>query len=500
MSSAPTETEIKLLLKPGQIGAVERHPAFAKSKPITRHERTTYFDTDDLGLRERGYSLRVRKCGSRHVQTLKHADFAAAVVGQRNEWEWPVTSNQVDPAPLDALASRAGELGGEYAHARPRFVTDIKRKSYLLDLGGGTKVEAVIDQGSVRAGSACEDVSELEIEVKDGPLGPAYRLALDLARGNVLRLGTESKADRGYRLISGRTAGPEKSYAAMLTKHASLQDAIAPACGTALAQFTANITAAEAGDVEGIHQMRIALRRLRTAFVLFAPHLERDQKERFNDEIRKLGMPLGFARDWDVFVMETLPNAVEDGVPEALLSDIAVAGRKQRERSHAAVKRLLRGTRPTKLVLEIETWTTAGEWRDPDSCAASTLVAGLLPGLLDRILHKVKKRAGGIGKLSRSELHPLRKSVKKLRYSSEDASALFKKSHVESYLRHCRKLQTLMGQINDTATTARLIAVIGGRTKGARALLKWNDGRYADARESLHAAWRKLDRAKPFWR
>ena len=500
MNGNPTETEIKLLFPPGAAARIERHPVFEGAEPETRHERTTYFDTDAFALREHGYSLRVRKSGRAHIQTLKHASARSAVVGQRDEWEWPVVSNRLDTGPLDALAGKADELEGAYAQARPKFVTDIRRKAYELVLDGGTKIELAIDRGVIHAGTSREAVNEIEVEIKDGPPGPAYRLALDLARRNGLRLGPESKADRGYRLVEGKRASPAKARAAEIAPGASLKEALAFATGAALSQFVANMPAAEAGEAEGIHQMRVALRRLRTAFVLFGPCLQTKAIKRFNAAIRKMGVPLGAARDWDVFVIETMPEAVKGGVPEPALAGIAAAARKARERSHAAVRRMLAGPEPTTLVLEIEAWVSGGRWRGDDCIEAATPVVDLLPKLLGRIRRKVGKRARGLTRRSSARLHPLRKSIKKLRHASEDSAALFKRSRVSAYARHCRRLQILLGEINDAAVTKRLLAAIGSGAKRPAELLEWNAKRSAAALKMLPDAWARLDAAKAFWR
>ena len=303
-------------------------------------------------------------------------------------------------------------------------------------------------------------------------------------------------------MIAATSAGPQKSYAAAFFEGASLQDAVACATGAALLQFRANMAAAEAGNAEGIHQTRVALRRLRTVFVLFAPCCARKAKDRFNAEIRQAGASLGTARDWDVFAIQTLPKAMKDGVGEDLLADLARAVQIARENAHAAVRRLIQSRQLAVLVGDIEIRVAEGTWRASDSEAATTPVADLLPGLLDRVLRKVEKRAKGLPGLSRKELHPLRKSIKKLRYSVEDAAGLFKRKRVEGYVRHCKKLQALLGEINDAATTARFMEEMQdvGSPAGARALLSWNEVRSARAHDKLSAAWHKFHSANPFWR
>ena len=306
----------------------------------------------------------------------------------------------------------------------------------------------------------------------------------------------------GYPLIAGSSAVPQKSYAAEFTEGASLQDAVACATGAALLQFRANTAAAEAENAEGIHQMRVALRRLRTVFVLFAPCCERRTRDRFNTEIRKAGAPLGRARDWDVFAIQTLPKAMKDGVGEDLLADLARAAQNGREKAHAAVRRLIRGRQLAALVGDIEIRVADGTWRAAGGEPPTTPAAELLPGLLDRLLRKVEKRAKRLSGLSPKELHPLRKSIKKLRYSAEDAEGLFKRKRVEDFIKHCKKLQALLGEINDAATTAHFLEEMGrvGSSQGARALLAWNSKRCALARGKLSPAWHKFYDADAFWR
>jgi triphosphatase len=306
----------------------------------------------------------------------------------------------------------------------------------------------------------------------------------------------------GHHLTAGISAIPQKSYAAEFAEGASLQDAVACATGAALLQFRANMAAAETGNAEGIHQMRVALRRLRTVFVLFAPCCERRTKDRFNTEIRKAGAPLGTARDWDVFAIQTLPQAMKDGVAEDLLADLARAAQVGREKAHAAVRRLIQSRQLAVLVGDIEIRVADGTWRALDGDAATTPAVKLLPGLLDRLLRKVEKRAKGLASLSPKELHPLRKSIKKLRYSAEDAGELFKRKRVEDFVKHCKKLQALLGEINDAATTAHFLEEMGdvGSSRGARALLAWNTKRRALARGKLAPAWHKFHSAEPFWR
>jgi inorganic triphosphatase YgiF len=504
MAAAPTETEIKLVLEPGAREDIERHPAFAQAarKGSPRRELTTYFDADNLSLHRHGYSLRIRGKGDRYVQTLKKVHQDAAMLHRRNEWEWKLPGNNLALQPVSEILG--GELDRECLDVKPQFITEVRRQRYEI-ARAGSRIEAALDDGVIRAGDRAEAIGELELEIKAGPPGPAYRLALDLLEHAVLRLGTESKADRGYRLLSGSEASPVKALAARLPREARLAEALQLTGGEALHAFVANMPAARAGQAEGTHQMRVALRRLRTMLVLYAPCLDRGARRRFNDAIRDLGAVLGRARDWDVFVGETLRAAEDAGVHPEWIGALAEPANAKCEEAHREVRDLIDGKGPAELVLGMQAWLLDPEWAAVRPDSAHLPVGKIMPDLLDRVVKKVARRGRGAAKLPPAELHPLRKSVKKLRYSTESVPELYGAKRAKRYAKKCKKLQTLLGAINDAQVTKKLLAEIAPPHSAAwappaGALLKWNAGRLKEARRDLDSAWRKLKGADPFWR
>lgn len=127
-----------------------------------------------------------------------------------------------------------------------------------------------------------------------------------------------------------------------------------------------------------------------------------------------------------------------------------------------------------------------------------------MPKLLDRLAGKVTRRGRHLTRLSASELHPLRKSIKKLRYSAESMSELYPQKSVKRYAKACKQLQTVLGEINDAQVTARLLAEIAPADSAALgaaagALARWNTERRSEIGTELEKAWHKLKDAGPFW-
>jgi inorganic triphosphatase YgiF len=495
------ETEIKLLLPTASRAAVEAHPLFAAAAVRREQNVSTYHDTPDFALRARGVVLRVRRTGDNFVQTVKSLGGGSGF-GSRGEWEWPLASDAVDTAAVERLAETRDLLGDDLGRVAPVFTTDVQRDIRILTLDGKTTVEAALDSGEVRAGERAQPIGEVELELKGGPVGPLLRLAADLARDASLRFGPDSKSERGYALLTDDLPPHPGASELKLPGHIALKDAFPALLAASARDFATDLSAAARGDIEGIHRLRAAIRKMRTLLVLFAPHLEPDATTRFEGELRHLGRVLGSGRDWDVFLTETLTEAAGDlgAAGTAALREVAEAKRRD---AHAAVTAAVEGPVPTELLLGLALWTSDDGWmaRAKDG---GTPVIDVLPGLLDRLERKALKRGRHLKSLEVEELHALRKSLKKLRYACEDVASLFGHGAVHRYVGRIKKVLQDLGSINDAAVTEERVrdlapAGTADLAAPAEALLAWNEKRRRGSVRDLYRRWRKFRHADPFW-
>lgn len=503
----PTEIELKLLFPPEERARLEQHPLLQPSDaapPEERHQLTTYYDTPDFALAGAGISLRVRRSGERRVQTVKSRGDTGGAAARRGEWEWPVENDRPDlgllaDTGLDACADSA--LAGRL---EPVFVSDVRRTQRLLRIEEDTLVEAALDEGSIKAGDAAEPVRELELELKGGSLGALYRLARDLHTDvPAVRISADPKAARGYRLRTGRAPEAEDAALPELDAGATAADGLRRIVAAGLGQLLANQAAAEVGEVEGVHQMRVALRRLRAALVLFKPCLAPHAGMRFTAGLRHLGRVLGEARDWDVFCLETLPALPGGGEDEEPWHDaLRQAAEAARSAAHAWLREELAKPDLTGLVLDMAAW--AEESASLPAEGAREPLSALAPALLDRVARQVAKRGKHLGRRSPEELHALRKSFKKLRYGVEYLAGLYPHRTVKAYLKRCRKLQKRLGEFNDAAVAADLAETLSlGRPDlrpAADAVARWSGKRCKKALGHLAAGWDEFRGAEPFWR
>jgi inorganic triphosphatase YgiF len=469
------------------------------------HLVTTYFDTQDQGLNEAGLILRVRRSNGTFVQTVKSRANHREVASNRHEWQWQIGRNRPDVGKLaetHALAKFARVVEGKLA---PVFVTDIRRTTRLLDLPEGTTVEAAIDEGSIKAGSACESVGELELELKSGRIEHAYRLARELQALAPLWISPESKGARGWHLHTGQTEGVQDLRIPDLARGGLAANGLRDIVAAQLGHLVANIAPSLRGNADGVHQMRTALRGSRASLKLFAPQLDAPTVKRFDAALQRFARIFGTARDWDVFCMQTLPAAVAE-LPAGRLWDLQQGAEVARTHSHHKTLDTIRGQPFTALLLGLAVWTEAGV-AHPDTLGGIAMggrLSHLAPSLLDRAAGQAKRRGHHVGRDSPEQLHSLRKSLDRLCDDIASLSRLYDRDEVKRYRDRCETVQAILGIAND-AVMARQIArkLAAGRpdlAKPAKMLVQWSDRRRRKTLLGLTDALQAFRTMPEFWR
>lgn len=511
MTALP-EVELKLRVPPGAMRRLAAHRLLRGTRPSRRRLYGIYFDTPALDLWRQGIALRVRRDGRRWVQTVKRGGAARGGLHQRTEAETEVSGPRPDLSLL-----RDGNFAAAFASSRlraqlaPVFMTDFIRSSRLIDLAAGTRVEASLDRGAVRSGDKAEPLCELELELKAGAPHHIYDLALELAGDIPLSIEDRSKAQRGYALARNETAPPVKSRPAELTRDMSVNDAFKAVMWANLAHLQANERGMLAArDPEFLHQMRVALRRLRSAVGVFAPPLPEPAIAPLRDDLKWLATSLGPARDWDVFVTETLPPIEAEFGAHAGLADFFARCNRLRRAAGARARHAVRSGRYRRLALSTAAWLASEGWLerlDPPAARALRAPAGeFAAGVLERRYGQVRKKGHKLDELSAADLHRLRIAIKKFRYGTDFFAGLYAPGAARQALERLSRLQNVLGAMNDAVTVASLVAAAFKGARGRRVieakgiLLGWSRGRAATLKRELKSAWKEFRAADRFWR
>jgi triphosphatase len=507
MKPSNAETELKLSLSPTVAESVFAVPALARRRDGARNSQrlvTTYYETPGKELAGRGVSLRIRQADGRTIQTVKSVG-DSAVANSRGEWEWAVK----EPKPDLGLVKQApvADLFADVSEDRlePAVVTDVVRTTQSLDIDGDV-VEAALDLGSVKAGKTKEDIRELEL--REGTPASLYRLALELNSAVPFDIEVESKAARGFRLKEGSPPRPSKPSDMRLESDGQAVEVLCAIVEETLGHLLANQPAALAGDPEGVHQVRIGVRRVRSALRLFSPLLEPHTKRLFEDELRHAGRTIGEARDWDVFCNEILGQVSESPEARKLAEMVKAPAEARRASAHKRCVRQLQDPSFRALILGLAAWIEEGR-EDSDQVGDKDLkreIIDIADELLDRLDAKAMNRGRAVRRdASPAELHPLRKSLKKLRYSVEFLESIFSPKKAKRFLRRLKKLQKALGEINDAAMATRLAEGLAAHkhlelAPSVAAISSSRERAARDAMKGLRKKWQAYCDEPRFWR
>ena len=339
MNMMNTEVELKLRVDPDSLTALAAKPVLVAASANSEHLHATYFDTADHRLHARALSLRVRREGEQFIQTLKVGDAGPSGLHRRTEWEAPVGSNKPDLSCAVGQSNRVSTSmvspPATWCRCSRRLLSGRPGISSTDTPDGVTAIDVAIDRGEIRAGDAVLPIAEIELELKLGPAQALFDLALELVGQDAVRVETRSKAERGYALASDRTRCAVKAGRLEIDPKVTGDDALAGIIRHCIGHMIANEACVAAGiDPEGVHQMRVALRRLRSALVLFRPFVPAEQYDWLNAEVKWLAGSLGDARDWDAYTAALLAP-VRSSLPDAPeLQALAVAVETARRRSY----------------------------------------------------------------------------------------------------------------------------------------------------------------------
>jgi inorganic triphosphatase YgiF len=516
-TDAPRETELKLDVVPADLARLRRHPrlrALAHGRARTRRVLSIYFDTEDLDLARAGFGLRLRRVAGATVQTVKARGARHGGLFVRGECEARVRGRSPDLGAVsdatlrDELARVAGQ--GPLA---ARVWTDVRRTRRVLR-GEGFEILCDLDVGELRTAAQRLPICELELELVRGEPAALFDLALELLESVGLRPAVWDKAERGFALLTGSPPGANAALKPALSPDCALDDALAEifsACARQIAVHEAS--AREGADPEGVHQMRVGVRRLRSALGLFSAVLPGEPVDSFDVELRWLADALGEARDLDVFIGETLaPLAAARPDDEALkrLCDVA---RELRDVRQSELRQALDSPRLARLLLRLGRWTATRGWREQDLSADSARLfapARELAGeLLTRRHRKVRRLGAQLESLSPAEKHRLRIQVKRLRYAAEFFAGLYPHAKTRRAIRRLARLQDVLGHLNDQATADtlldRLLARLGreagpAHQRAAGLVSGWTERGAEEAVVTLERCWARVERTRPFWR
>ena len=493
---AMSEIELKFGVDPARAATIDA--ALRRAGARSRAIESRYFDTPDHALAEAGLALRLRRSARTWEQTLKAP---AEGLGERLEetvrrpGRWDADGPPLIPSLHHGTA--AGELLraalGEGASLAPVHTCSVVRRSIEIEAWDG-RVELAFDRGEIRTGDASTPVCELEYELKAGDVRALLAFGRAGVREHGLWLDTVSKAARGDRLARGETkvtavkAKPPALRQGMTGR--AMFRAVLEAC---LDQVLANASEIAAGqrDDEAIHQLRVGLRRTRTAWRELAPLAETSGDVDWQEPLADAFRALGAYRDRTTVVASLQARLADSGSPQPTLpaDGAEPADPVGVVRSTDFQCALLDGL---ALTLEGAADPGAGSGGDPMDFIASRL---------DRLEKHLRRAAKRFEQAGPGDQHQARKRLKRLRYLAEMVGGLYKSEQVKRYLDRLAPAQDALGAHVDLLVgldMARASAEAGHAEAWFN--VGWLAAQLGPSARGCRKALRRAARAEPFWK
>ena len=465
------EIELKLQLTPKTAKKLPGHPLLAGLTTQKQHLLNTYYDTPALELHARRIALRFRKKGWQWLLTVKSAEPASGGLAMRSEWETGATPGTFDFAHVDNPDLRAF-----LEHSTPQLAavvtTDFKRQIWHVPFGESL-IELALDRGTIESRGKSTPICEIELELLSGKVEDIFGLTRKLQEQFDLRPAIASKAERGYNLFLNEIPTPFKAKVAPIDNEMAPVEAFRQIALGCLEHFQRNEKGLqENGSAEFIHQARVALRRLRSAIKLFSPVLPPEFVHAYGQTWQTLASSLGDARNWDVFLEETLPPIATAFPDHKEIKQLRADALRRAKSARRSITRLLACKEYPRLLIEF----TSAIYTLDDT------LPGSLKQFADEQLRKHARRAKRLARqharLSPADRHRMRISFKKLRYALEFFSPLLPAKRLAPYLAALSQLQDELGLINDHITAEELLKeALGKRPHGP--IHGWVAGRHA---------------------
>jgi inorganic triphosphatase YgiF len=510
----PRETELKLRIPPESLPRLMQHRLLRRfgNGQVVRPRRlvSTYYDTPDFRLMQARVALRVRKDGKRRIQTVKCAPTVEDGVNVRREWEREVgTGRPVVKGLGDKQLRKLLGAGRVRDRLAPQFVTDFERSTFPLKLRGAS-VELAVDVGEIKANDRTVPICEAEFELKSGSLSGVYKIARELHKTIGFTLEPLSKAERGFALVTQTPPKPRRAEKLKLNKDCTIAEAFIYIGRSCLMHLRANEPAVRGGgSAEGVHQFRVAIRRLRSALTAFRAILPASQRQQTSRDLRWIAHQLGNARAWDVFLSEVLAAVRGQLGADQSLAAFTEAARSARADAYAAVMKTVDSARYTETLLRLEASWEGGAWLAALGEKRDEPAYDFARRALKKLQRRLNKLGDRIAELDEQELHELRIRAKKLRYAAEFFRSLFPARGTKSFIKAMSEVQDRLGSLNDGAMVRHRLAELEKRgdgvdpalfTRASGVITGWNAACVASDLKRLPEAWNRFADERPFWK
>lgn len=432
-----------------------------------------YYDTPERHLAEKNISLRQRLEDDHWIQTLKAPSDHSL---QRFELETDLGKLENPSLDLEIYQSHAKAkqllqkaLGKQAKNLTVQYETVVQRLVHVIHFNR-SKIEVSLDRGEIRHNDQSVSIYEIEFELKQGSIQDLIKFIHPWVQRYHLWLDVRSKAQRGDLLAQDLTIPPAQFASPLkLNQQDSTDHVFKQIINNALQHLLPNAStiAAEQYDSEHVHQARVAMRRLRSAFRVFDDWSD-EVDPQWQEQLTSLFRQLGATRDRDALNEGLLPQLQQAGGPYIELPNIT-------KENQIAVDESLRSSDFVELILDLLQF-----FHRPSKKQKKSGLKKDIAKKLQKLHHQICKDGEQFLDLDIPSRHRTRKRVKRLRYCVEFVASLYPNKDVKRYLKDLKPAQESLGQYNDLMVAEVMFQNIVKRKQKAWFAVGWiaNEKKY----------------------
>ena len=424
------------------------------------------------------------------------------------------------PVPVLAEAAAPEELGHPLpTPLLPLAAFEGRRRLVVLEPAQPAEAETEADgavsltliEGTLRTLTEERPIARAVLE---GPNEAVRAVALELAATLDLALPRATLAAEARALARAHPPAPRRLGAPDLPQGLTVEAAflhILAHLTEVLVHWAPLVVAlAPSGAPEPVHQMRVALRRLRSAFSVFKPVLACAEIDAVRAGLKRLAGLLGPARDWDVFLGGLGQEIGEAFAETPAITALMEAARRRRAAHYGLLTTYLGSAEFRCLGIALAFLPRTLPWRADAPETRHAVLEAPAEHFAARVLNRRRRRllrdGAALTAMPAEALHALRLDGKRLRYASEFFGALFPGGHAKRFVRRLVDLQEVLGRFNDGAVATALMRELGGgrrretgRSHAQGLVIGFAAARAAAVRADGERAFDRWRRAQPFW-
>lgn len=506
------EFELKFEVSPTSLKSIKSKLLHAKA--TKQRMRAHYFDTADFRLAEHGISIRVRLEDKQWVQTAKGKTNR---ISERLEDNVVLKEQPENRVPDFNLALHAGTPVGmaiakilnlygnlklntkaneTYPELIQIYATDVQRTAMLVE-ETDCIVEIALDQGRVFTDLESIDLCELEIELKQGAPAAALALARQWCADYRLWLNALTKSMKGQRLIADSGTSPVivTAIQPVFQRNASGAKMMSAVLQTCLQHILFNASEIASGSVETehVHQLRVGIRRMRTALRELNGLIDNIDPE-WEIVLADVFEQLGQYRDHSQLELVLQPQLEAAGAPAVALAFGAA------DTNAAGLVSVVRAPALQDVLLAIMgVALEADESRPHAKRSAKNEIVEMLEKRLQKLRSDALKDGRKFLELSGEHQHRVRKRFKRLRYLSEFSAPFFSTHKVKKFVGALKPAQDALGLYNDEALALQACRKQALADEKALFGVGWLSARRVSNAEACLTEILAFAKMRPFW-